>query len=464
MNSGLVSWVLAAAAIASVFASRSVIAEAWQPGGRAQAAAAQVIVTGGMLVSSTLVSGRLIQFITVGAFLMIIFVNDLQHPRPGPLNGAPFLPVIALWVWLYVVNLFSVEDGEVTRLISGVTLVVFLIVQRRRPINVQHFLSAALLTIAAILVWMPFYAKAFTACGRFKCTDFGAILQGPFGSGNLLGLAAAMCIALLLASPGRHMIAVAFLLGVLYATMSRTSLITIGVVAILVIFDRVLRLSGKGLRTAAAWLALAIAAAPMLISVWLINIGDPAAFSNRGRIWSLGWDAVAGREFVGRGLDWWDDLSERGYFGSGFNSFPHSEYLLLYFSGGWVALMLLGIILYQVVFRAIIEHGSLAHGAVVPLMFATSGLIETIWNPLTVDTGTWLFLAMIASVAPRAVSGWKGDGADDIAESVAASPSTNQSSASRRHPTSPLNGNDAGHLTPGRSPSGAHRLGSRRFQ
>jgi len=160
----------------------------------------------------------------------------------------------------------------------------------------------------------------------------------------------------------------------------------------------------RHLETVAKLAAVLIATIPLLLSMALVFLTEASAFSNRGRIWALGREAVGDHAFTGVGIDRWSLLSELGYFGRGFDRFTHSEFLLIYFAGGVVGLVLFALILYRVTYRAIIENGSLARGAVYPLAFAVCGVIETIWNPLTIDAGTWFFFALI-SVASAASAG-----------------------------------------------------------
>lgn len=420
----LIAVVIAALALVSLVVSRDAIVEAWRPGARFQAASAQVIVTGGMVSSSVLVPNRILQIVTIalfGALLVMAELTDGRSPRcanslpnRGTLvtNGTPVTLILSLWLWLFVVNLWFLADDAAEdalfRVVSGVTIVLFVITQKYRAITALHFYSAAITTVALIALAVPITPNAFIPCSQFKCNEIGAILQGPFASGNLLGLAAAMCAALLLAvrvETRRAFPVLVFLMAILYTTMSRTSLLAIGAAVGLLAIDRIASGSiRRHLETVAKLAAVLIATIPLLLSMALVFLTEASAFSNRGRIWALGREAVGDHAFTGVGIDRWSLLSELGYFGRGFDRFTHSEFLLIYFAGGVVGLVLFALILYRVTYRAIIENGSLARGAVYPLAFAVCGVIETIWNPLTIDAGTWFFFALI-SVASAASAG-----------------------------------------------------------
>ncbi len=373
-----------------------------------------------MLGAATFVANQvLIQIGTIATFAALLVLAELSETRsrrcgssaaPARLtfNKTPAILILFMWFWLFMVNVWYAPNeaagGAFYRIASGVILFLFVITQRYRPITSLQFYSASLITIAAITVALPTLPGGFIACGRFKCNRIDAILQGPFNSGNLMGLAAAMCAALLLvtiAVSARALVVVIFLLVILYATMSRTSFLALGAAVGIFVVDRLIfrRFADNEVpRAFARFTAACVALFPMGVGMTLVFTSDVNAFSNRGKIWVLGRQAVSGYEETGRGVDWWETLKSSGYFGTGFQHFTHSEYLLIYFSGGLVGLAMFALIVHRIAYVAILEQNSLARGAVVPLIFAVCGIIETIWNPLTVDAGTWLFFALVSVV------------------------------------------------------------------
>lgn len=415
---GLVEGILVVLALASLIAARRYMAEAWRPGTRLQAAAAQVLVTGGMLMAASFVENqRLVQLVVTSGFAAVLIFAELSDIRSRrrnstavpfmPNNNTPIVLILVTWLWLFAVNLWFVPveatEQAIYRIFSGLILFIFVVTQRYRPISIMQFYSAALITISVSMIMLPLLPRAFIACGTFKCNSFNAILLGPFGSGNLLALAAAMCAALLLASTtlsARSLLVLVFLTVILYLTMARTSLWALGAAAGLFAVDRLLtrkhRQHGVS-EPVAKFAAACIAVFPMGIGMWLVFNSSYEAFSNRGKTWTLGREVVAGHALTGRGLEWWNVLEDLGYFGSRFKPFAHSEYLLIYFSGGVIGLALFGIMLYRVTCMAIFAQNSLARGAVISLTFALSGVLEANWNPLTVDAGTWLFFGLVAS-------------------------------------------------------------------
>lgn len=410
-------WIaLTVLAIASIFACRQLISESWRPGVRAQAFSAQIIVTGGTFSATTLMSNReLLQAATLAGFVASLLFSELSGSKrthvelrsSAPLtNATPAGLILAFWAWLFCVNIWMADDetaySALSRIVSGIALAAFVITQRYRPITAAQFFSAALTTITLVIVTVPLTPGAFIPCGKFKCTDFDAILQGPFESGNLLGLMAAISGALLLASSRiskKSVIPMVFLFAILYATMSRTSALALGAGVALIAFNSFLSTPKRSYRTSplsTAVVALSVSVLPIAIGMALVFRAHLSDFSNRGRIWILGREAVSGYAASGRGIDWWDALTHAGYFGKTFDRFPHSEYLLIYFSGGLIGLTLFAIVMFRVTASAIENYPSTARGAVVPLVFAVCGIIEAIWNPLTIDAGTWLFFALVS--------------------------------------------------------------------
>lgn len=413
---------LAILAMASVAASRRSIAEAWSPGTRLQATSAQVLVTGGMLTASTFVQNReVVQIVVVACFVAIVLFGEISDIRlrryrgqddmlPVAYNRTPVALILLFWSWLYVVNLWFMADAPsntaLYRTASGAALFLYVMAQRYRPITLPQFYSAALLTIAAIMVSLPFVSGNFGGCGRFKCNEINALLLGPFPSENFLGMAAAMCAVLfVMAVPVslRTAIVLVFLVAVVYATYSRTSLLALTVTVGLIAAESLL-FAEKNNRVASKFVVNAVSACcavlPIVVGMALVYHSETRTFSNRGRIWARGREAVSNYPLTGRGLDSWDVLVDSGYFGQRFANYPHSEYLLIYFAGGAIALVLLACMMYRITSVAITEHGSLARGSALPVAFATIAIAETLWNPLSVDFGTWIFFALVAACVP----------------------------------------------------------------
>ena len=413
---------LALLALATAVGARRSIADAWRPGQRLPAAAAQVLVTGSMLTEVTWVSNRTAtQMAVILAFVSLLLYAELtdtrlrRHPFRTlrvrfAYNETPIASILALWIWFFGVNLWCTlgepSNQPLFRVGSGVALVLFLITQRYRPVRLLHFYSAALTTVVAIVATIPLSADSFSSCSDFKCNVIGALLHGPFPSENSLGFAAATCAVLyLLAVPKSRRTALVpvFLCATVYASYSRTSLTGLGAVIALAAVHRLLipAPSRRRPRLLAHLVAAGCSVIPLVIGMVLVYNADRGAFSQRGRIWALGRTAASESPLAGRGLDSWSALAHSGYFGRGFELYPHSEYLLIYFSGGAVGLFLFSLAIYRITFVAIKAQNSVTRGAMLPLFFVTAAITESVWNPLSVDLGTWTFFALVATCAPN---------------------------------------------------------------
>ena len=123
-----------------------------------------------------------------------------------------------------------------------------------------------------------------------------------------------------------------------------------------------------------------------LAGVLLLFSANRSTFSNRGNVWL---DAVAqlrGNMDLGLGLDRWYTLQKLGALPQ---HFPHSQYLLLLFSGGWLAFGLHSLLMASWV-RLGSTHPGGAWRIALIFAYATTGLTEVIWNPLTIDGLTWI--------------------------------------------------------------------------
>lgn len=383
------------------------MAEAWGKGSHFQAAAAQILVAGGILMEMRFIPERqLVQLLTLVAFCAAVCFGLIASSRLGSaLPSRPPLAVfMSLWIWLMAVDIYyRLEDAPETilvRTLSGIVLAVFLFGQMRARISIVHVYSAAIVSLVALAVSLPFIAGTVRPCSAFKCGAFGFVLAGPFSSGNYMGLCFAILGALVvlapLSRPAKTVVFV-FVGTALIATVARTSMLALAIALVVYLTARSLeRSTGRAPSSFVAGLmALAAAAIPMAVGVYLIYTADPAALSNRGRVWMLGRTAVEDSPLTGLGLDSWSFLQEIG--GVSSQHFTHSIYLLLLFSGGQVALALFLLATIRLIHTGIRDWSSVGRGVIVPLTFLVCGIAEGIWNPLTVDGLTWMFVAMVAA-------------------------------------------------------------------
>ncbi|EID15462.1 O-antigen ligase family protein [Mycolicibacterium phlei] len=415
---------LALLAILSLIASRHVVGEAWRSGW-VQAAAAQMLVAGGFLAESLWVSNRqLIQLLTLAGFSAAVCLGVIGA-RGRDLSAAgtrlPLILIIGTWGWMMLVNVFYMFDSAtatvLTRGSSGVLLILFLIGQMRSPITIDQFYSAALMTLSAIALMVPFMTEAFQPCTAFKCGIAGSILEGPYSSGNFLGLGFAILGGLVMLTslplPSKMMV-LTFAGVALIATVSRTSAIALAIAVVTYLLAGVLTNHRAPSKLMAGITAIVVVVVPTVMGVRLIYTSGDDALSNRGRVWTLGRLAIEESPFTGAGVDAWAYMQETGEVSS--RHFTHSLYLFLLFSGGAIALIFFVATMARLVYNGIVNWESIGKGTVLPIVFLICGMTEGTWNPLTVDGLTWIFLAVIAASGPRlfnSISG--GEPKDQVA-------------------------------------------------
>lgn len=295
---------------------------------------------------------------------------------------------------------------------SGLLLIVFIIGQTQSRITAAHFYSAAIISLSVLGLSIPLMSTAFRPCTAFKCGVTGSLLQGPFLSGNFMGLCFVFCGALLLLVPmswaGRICV-LAFVSTALVATVARTSAVALGLAVGVYMLARVFERQAHSAppKFVAGLASIAVTMVPVTIGVYLVYTADQFALSNRGRVWALGRLAAEDNPMSGVGLDAWSFLQETGDVST--IHFTHSFYLLLLFSGGFIALSLFTMTMIRLVYNGIVDWQSVGRGSLLPIVFLVCGITEGTWNPLTVDGLSWMFFATVAASAANSLSRFERD-------------------------------------------------------
>lgn len=313
----------------------------------------------------------------LGACVVMFTVNVAQNYvlGSGPLLGR----VIPVAYWLLVLVLCSA--GGLSRLLLVRALV----------------LTLGLVAVAVLLAPAP-----FRACDQFKCGLLGELLRGPFSSENFLAMLAALALVLLVGTrTGPSRVPAALLcLVLLVATGGRTSQLAagLGVAALLAVRAVVRTLAAA--RATARLVAVVLPAVCAAIGLWLIATADAGSLSNRGAIWVRAREALDGHEILGLGISRWAGYDDLGPISQ---HFPHSTYLLLLFSGGAVALVLV----LAAVGRAVAAAGpdDLAVSVGYAVVVLVLGLSEIVTNLMTVDGLTWVLLPLVALGPARPAPG-----------------------------------------------------------
>jgi hypothetical protein len=380
-----------------------------------------VSTVGGVLFQSeALPKSTLSQLAIVGSAMAAALLVSAHHETassssPGAVRVV--VMILVLWMILFLVNATmnaALSDTSVFgRLLPlGYWLSMLLVVSNaridRRMLAHCMALALAVATVASLAV-----PSAFRSCDQFKCGVIGAIYTGPFSSENYLALLTALTLVAMHTSFAAtdsmvkaRLPLYVLTVGSLLASSSRTSMLA-AVVGMLVAM-----LLGRRIKVArsdcdkpmpSSAITTLASVAPFFVAtgglILLYNVGS-TEFSNRGRIWGAALQLLSGHELFGLGIGRWT-----GYVGISEVSrhFPHSVYLLTYFSGGILSVaVFMGVLSTAVHFSQRTAGDFVATTAYVAT-FCVIGAAEVNANLMTVDGLIWtlLFLVSGAVVAPR---------------------------------------------------------------
>lgn len=175
------------------------------------------------------------------------------------------------------------------------------------------------------------------------------ILVGPLTDGNNLGQVLVLGLpAVALIRPRVPRVTLLALTAVAIVwTSSRSS---IGALAVALLVPVGLRLVRRGNRPGAAASALLVLAAVMVALPLLTT--DPAAFTNRGRIWLASRAAWQDSFLTGMGPQWFSVLGRYADGLGGYAFHGHNEFVQTFVSGGLLAVLAAGLVLLLVGVRA----------------------------------------------------------------------------------------------------------------
>lgn len=342
--------------------------------------------------------------------LMVAVARAMVRPAaPSPNATRPSLmPIslaIALWGWLFLVD-FALAPLTVRTLSAYcVAFSVPALMLVFRSFGGLPHPSVALVgtayLIGAVLVG-ALVGNEWRDCDVFKCNAIGGLYRGPFPSENYLAIIAVFTLVSWLAvkTPMSGRIAgVLFSIAVVLATGSRSALVAIFVALVWCV------MAGAFMKrdSCRKWhlpvpLASLTVALVSLLSVNLISDARNDTFSNRGSIWIRAYEAVLqGNPLVGLGLSDWGRLQAVGFIPE---HFAHSGYLIILFSGGVVGLVLFGLTLAALLARTQggTRWGS-AWGSGPVIVFLVYSLSEVIWNPLALDSFSFVVIGLFAETA-----------------------------------------------------------------
>jgi len=305
-----------------------------------------------------------------GALIGWCFVVDVTT-RPGIVGDRWITYAVAAIVWL-----------GTGLLAAGTPL---------RPAGLAYAGAAllAILTLPAVAV-----DSFWTPCNQLfeKCSPAGQLFRGFASSENYIAIVAAFTfIAALSALRGvLRVLAIANSGVVLAATGSRTGMVAVAAAVGVIALLAVLRRRGCPVDRIPRTLCLLLSAAAVTTALTLIFSANTKTLSNRGSIWIAVRNHVDDHLLAGVGVSKWSYFQEVG---ESPQHFFHSGYALALFSGGVVAVVLLGAWLFCLLRGSV---GVPTVAAVVPLMslFMIYSTTEVIWNPLAVDGLSWLAVGL----------------------------------------------------------------------
>lgn len=329
---------------------------------------ATVSIMGGIFTQTRFGSGSNgIRMIVVGLVLaacLVILVDrhrDTGRPRyprrRADLRSGPVVAALVLWLWLFAVDISSNDLSHfvlVARFVPGVVWVVLFLVMQTGTLSLEVFTLVASAALCVLGAMLPFLSTVWRPCNQFKCGAVGKLLAGPFVSGNYFAMQAVFIgILAWYVFRGRlRVIIVLIALLVIIATGSRTSLYLFafgGAILSVGSARRAVARVNRGHGFGRLAMSVLVPSVAVVVGVLVLYRATPVSFSNRGAIWIEGLNALRGHALFGVGSDRWEVLRAVGRVP---DHFTHSVYLLMFFAGGVVALVLFGVWVAAVVFRA----------------------------------------------------------------------------------------------------------------
>lgn len=413
---------------------------------------APLLMSGIFGVAGQTVESASLQKMLFGAaaasFVWLALMRFLNGRRDAKVDGSriPTTALVVLVGWALTVDLvigLVPWSQLLPRHVVVVAVVVATVLLRQAGgLPPAAVASVALTLLGGSVLAGPLVATSWRECDKFKCGYVGALYTGPFPSENYLAMLAAFTLATVaLGLSGRLRVFAATLCAVtIVATGSRAGM-AVGAAVLLgaLVFGwRRHRTSATG-RAARApvrrsmLLPLVVIGVIAYFGISLAMNASGADFSNRGRVWLYVLNVLAGHELFGVGGSSYEVFQDSGDVS---RHFPHSQYLFLLFSGGYVLVALYVVWLASILRAHVRRWGLIAAAA--PLAVAVNGLTEITWNPVAIDGLVWVALALtLLSTAPASTAPVEPDASSSMSRSgddelEAVNPREEASSARKR--------------------------------
>lgn len=340
--------------------------------------------------------------------LLIWLIVSRRWGLRGPSEIWPRISLVmagVLLVWCFSVDAVAGSGVYGLRLpayaAAGLLLLAVWLMSAGTTVSLGAMAYTGLAVLSLLTIPTAFYGQAWRACtaGKLeKCSLAGALFKSFYNSENYAAMIASFTlVAAVCAMRRAELLAVAsFCLVVIVATGSRTSYLAIAAVGIWVL--GALLLERRPYPQINFGLCVALVVGAVGTATYLTWSASRTTLSNRGNIWTHVRDYIVGAEGTGVGVSKWYYLRD---IGEAPPHFFHSGYVLAIFSGGLIALTLWGLWLATLLRRTVVDGR--AFSAKAPMvLFVLYSFTEVVWNPLSVDGLTWIFIMLVLTTSASA--------------------------------------------------------------
>ncbi|WP_433531743.1 O-antigen ligase family protein [Micromonospora sp. CA-263727] len=309
----------------------------------------------------------------------------------------------AMLVWCLGVDVLTGDGVYGSRMpayaAAGLLLLATWLMGAGARVSLGAMAYTGLAVLSVLTAPTAFYGQAWRDCtaGQLeKCSLAGALFKSFYNSENYIALIASFTLVAAVCALRRaqRWAATAFCLLIIVATGSRTSYLALAAVGVWVLGALLLERRRAHPQINLA-LCVALAVGASATATYLTWSASKTTLSNRGNIWIHVREYIAGAEGTGVGVSKWyqlRDIGEAPY------HFFHSGYVLAIFSGGFVALTLWTLLL-ATLLRAPVVDGRAFSAKAPAALFVVYSFTEVVWNPLSVDGLTWIFVLMVLTTS-----------------------------------------------------------------
>lgn len=341
---------------------------------------------------------RLISLSDYAAIAVAVISFGVAVVKSGPIPWTPLAtPIIGIVLLGTAVSIATTGTAPTGQPLMLIVALVAASVSRTSKRAIATGVTALILTqlFVSTLVLLVNPAGSIQACSD-KCTFVGEIFTGAASHGNGLALMLTLGLAFVwLATQGKTRLwLVSYVLFVVGATGSRTSLIVAACVVVVLAVTRVRLTGNQGEGRFPAFAGLAAASASALSLIMLLVPHDAEFVTGRGFLWTLAWEKYTDSPLTGSGIKAWADLYARGWFGPAAAYSTHNQWMeVLLFTGMIGGAMLLWFTASALNWRA--GRGHVLLVAPVVLAIFGLGIFERPIAISLVDSATWALLGLI---------------------------------------------------------------------